>query len=63
MHSVKRFLAFWYRLMPWIIRFPAKSFGKRVKILFDYIHLYRKKGLTRDERITTFRMARNEFCK
>lgn len=49
MHSVKRLLAFWYRLIPWIIRYPAKSFGQRVKILFDYIHLYRKKGLTRDE--------------
>lgn len=49
MHSVKRFLAFWYRLIPWIIRYPAKSFVQRVKILFDYIHLYRKKGLTRDE--------------
>lgn len=49
MRSVKRFLAFWYRLIPWILRYPAKSFGQRVKILFDYIHLYRTKGLTRDE--------------
>lgn len=49
MHSIKRFLAFWYRIIPWIIRYPANSFGQRVKIFFDYIHLYRKKGLTRDE--------------
>lgn len=49
MHSIKRCLAFWYRLIPWIIRYPAKSFGQRVKILFDYMHLYRTKGLTRDE--------------
>ena len=49
MHSIKRFLAFWYRIIPWIIRYPAKSFGQRVKILFDYMHLYRTKGLTRDE--------------
>lgn len=49
MHSVKRFLAFWYRLIPWIIRYPAKSFGQRVKILFDYLHLYRTKGLRIDE--------------
>lgn len=49
MHSIRRFLAFWYRIIPWIIRYPAKSFGQRVKILFDYIHLYRTKGLTRDE--------------
>lgn len=49
MRSVKRFLAFWYRLIPWILRYPAKSFGQRVKILFDYIHLYRTKGLTREE--------------
>ncbi len=49
MHSVKRLLAFWYRLIPWIIRYPAKSFGQRVKILIDYLHLYRTKGLRIDE--------------
>lgn len=49
MHLIKRFLAFWYRIIPWIIKYPANSFGQRVKIFFDYIHLYRTKGLTRDE--------------
>lgn len=49
MKAIKRFLAFWYRLIPWIIRYPAKSFSQRVKILFDYIHLYRTKGLTQEE--------------
>lgn len=49
MNSIKRFIAFWYRLTPWIVRYPAKSMGQRVKILFDYIHLYRTKGLTCDE--------------
>lgn len=49
MHSIKRFLAFWYRIIPWIIKYPVDSFGQRVKIFFDYIHLYRTKGLTRDE--------------
>lgn len=49
MHSIKRFLAFWYRIIPWIIKYPADSFGQRVRIFFDYIYLYRTKGLTRDE--------------
>lgn len=49
MHSIKQFLAFWYRIIPWIIKYPADSFSQRVKIFFDYIHLYRTKGLTRDE--------------
>ncbi len=49
MCSIKRFLAFWYRIIPWIIKYPADSFGQRVKIFFDYLHLYRTKGLTRDE--------------
>ncbi len=49
MHSMKRFLALWYRLIPWIIRYPAGSFTKRISILFDYLRLYRTKGLTLDE--------------
>lgn len=49
MYSLKRFLAFWYRIIPWIIRYPADSLGHRVRIFFDYLHLYRTKGLTREE--------------
>lgn len=49
MQALKRILAFWYRLIPWIMKYPAKSFGQRVKIFFDYIHLYRTKGLSREE--------------
>lgn len=49
MYSLKRFLAFWYGIIPWIIKYPADSFGQRVRIFFDYIHLYRTKGLSRDE--------------
>ncbi len=49
MLPIKRFLAFWYRIFPWTVRYPADSFGRRVKIFFDYIHLYRTKGITRDE--------------
>lgn len=49
MRAIKRFLAFWYRIIPWIIKYPADSFGQRVRIFFDYIHLYRTKGLMRDE--------------
>lgn len=42
-------MAFWYRIIPWIIKYPADSFCQRVRIFFDYIHLYRAKGLTMDE--------------
>lgn len=46
---MRRYLALWYRLIPWIIKFPAKSLTQRVKILFDYLYLYRTKGLTMSE--------------
>lgn len=49
MNSIKLFLLFWYKVIPWIIKYPAGSFGQRVKVFFDYIHLYRTKGLTCDE--------------
>lgn len=49
MATIRRFLAFWYRIIPWILKYPAKSLIQRIWILFDYISLYRKKGLTRDE--------------
>lgn len=46
---MRRYLALWYRLIPWICKYPAKSFTQRFGILFDYLHLYRTKGLTMDE--------------
>lgn len=46
---MKRILSFYYRLVPWILRYPAKSFCQRIKILFDYLHLHRTKGLNMDE--------------
>lgn len=49
MAALHRFFAFWYRIIPWVFKYPVKSFGQRIWILFDYISLYRKKGLTRDE--------------
>lgn len=44
MQSIK-----WHKLLPWIVKYPASSFGQRVKILFDYIGLFRTKRLTREE--------------
>lgn len=46
---MKRILSFYYRLVPWILRYPAKSFAQRIKILFDYLHLLQTKGLNMDE--------------
>lgn len=31
------------------MRYPADSLGQRIKIMFDYIHLYRTKGISREE--------------
>ena len=49
MTAIRRFLAFWYRIIPWIAGYPATSFVQRIKIFFDYIHLYRTKGLSTEE--------------
>ena len=46
---MKRILSFYYRLTIWIFRYPTKGFGRRLKILFDYLHLHRTKGLNMDE--------------
>ena len=46
---MRRYLALWYRLIPWICKYPAKSFAQRIRILFDYLQLYRTKGLKMDE--------------
>lgn len=46
---MKRILSFYYRLFPWILRYPAKNLSERIKILFDYLHLHRTKGLNMDE--------------
>ena len=46
---MRKILSFYYRLTRWIINYPAKSFVQRVKILFDYIHLYKTKGLNMNE--------------
>lgn len=49
MLRIRKFLAFWYRLIPWVVKYPANSLLQRFQIMCDYIHLYNKKGLTRDE--------------
>lgn len=46
---MRRILSFYYRLIVWGLRYPAKSFAQRIKILFDYLHLHRTKGLNMDE--------------
>lgn len=46
---MKKILSFYYRLVPWILRYPAKNLCQRIKILFDYLNLHRTKGLNMDE--------------
>lgn len=61
---MKKILSFYYRLIRWIIKYPAKSFRQRIMILFDYIHLYRTKGLNMDEYYEfEFENRSKEFCK
>lgn len=46
---MKRILVFYYRLFPWILRYPAKNLVERIKILFDYLYLRITRGLNMDE--------------
>lgn len=49
MNSIKRFISFWYRIFPWIVKFPANSCIHRLKIFCDYLSLYRLKGISKLE--------------
>lgn len=42
-------LRFLYHLWKLFVHYPAKSFFQRFKVLFDYLHLRRVKGLTPEE--------------
>ena len=46
---MKKILSFYYRLVLWIAKYPARNFAQKVKILFDYLYLHRTKGLNMDE--------------
>lgn len=46
---MRRILSFYYRLIIWILRYPAKNLYQRIKILFDYLNLHKTKGLNMDE--------------
>ena len=46
---MRRILVFYYRLFPWILRYPAKNLVERIKILFDYLYLRITRGLNMDE--------------
>lgn len=49
MRTIKQTFRFWRRLVSWVRKYPANSFGERCHIFSDYLHLYRTKGLTREE--------------
>lgn len=39
----------WWKTFKWVTKYPNISTGMRVHVFFDYLSLYRKKGLTHDE--------------
>ena len=39
----------WWKTFKWVTKYPNISTGMRVHVFFDYLSLYRKKGLTHEE--------------
>ena len=49
MSRIKRKLDFYLDLLKWCANYPASQTEHRKSILRDYLHLYREKGLTKEE--------------
>ena len=47
--SIRLTIKRWWKTFKWVAKYPNINMGMRVHVFFDYLSLYRKKGLTREE--------------
>lgn len=47
--SIRLTIKRWWKTFKWVAKYPNVNMGMRVHVFFDYLRLYRKKGLTCDE--------------